>query len=514
MANKTASEHLSIVDLIDIILKKTSFEEWLERAHDDLNKARWANVQELLALASDFESQIEPEDEMLPVIDGLDQADEADPLSRFLANVALAAEVKKDGDEVAQVTISTIHAAKGLEWPIVFIPGTFQGSVPHSRADDNDEERRLLYVAMTRAKALLYMSCPLRDSQGSETTLSPFLSPRSLTPHLDKSGPSIGSDVLKSISSILRRPLPSQESIKTSSKSIEFCEDTQFPIADVDTDQSAQLSTAQIEQTVSFSKDQRGMKRQRADQDFHSAGSAKLWKTGHVTTMDRVKGWTPDAAVAGFVTAGSHHQALGQMPSAVVPPAVEDESKLMRSYKGKVDRSTRQKTLRGYLGQAEPPSDRASLPAKSGIPVVPSIGGRHPPMRTTPRPILDSGDSGISPALSNHRLGTANAMSRPRPSAQVEKHEHTFYPHFSSSPPRAKAASPEPDPPAPPPKTSAMSANLPLARPAATMHTTTVMTLGPGSNNSNKTLGVRRSMNGWSNRKGQRFVPPTRKQPE
>jgi len=53
----------------------------------------------------------------------------------------------------------------GLEWPIVFIPAVYQGSIPHSRAEDTDEERRLLYVAMTRAQALLYMSCPVKNSQ-------------------------------------------------------------------------------------------------------------------------------------------------------------------------------------------------------------------------------------------------------------------------------------------------------------------------------------------------------------
>ena len=53
----------------------------------------------------------------------------------------------------------------GLEWPVVFIPGVYQGSIPHSRAEDVDEERRLLYVAMTRAQALLYLSFPTKSSR-------------------------------------------------------------------------------------------------------------------------------------------------------------------------------------------------------------------------------------------------------------------------------------------------------------------------------------------------------------
>jgi superfamily I DNA/RNA helicase len=54
----------------------------------------------------------------------------------------------------------------GLEWPVVFIPGLYQGSIPHSKAEDTDEERRLLYVAMTRAQGLLYMSYPTKGSTG------------------------------------------------------------------------------------------------------------------------------------------------------------------------------------------------------------------------------------------------------------------------------------------------------------------------------------------------------------
>ncbi|KAF7893274.1 uncharacterized protein EAF02_000812 [Botrytis sinoallii] len=117
-------------------------------------------LKELMTQAADFQELISNgyEDESLPQIDGLKQEDASDSLSRFLANVALASEVTKEEDKThntPQVTISTIHAAKGLEWPIVFIPGAYQGSIPHSRAEDTDEERRLLYVAMTRAKALL-----------------------------------------------------------------------------------------------------------------------------------------------------------------------------------------------------------------------------------------------------------------------------------------------------------------------------------------------------------------------
>jgi DNA helicase II / ATP-dependent DNA helicase PcrA len=54
----------------------------------------------------------------------------------------------------------------GLEWPVVFIPGIYQGSIPHSKSEDVDEERRLLYVAMTRAESLLYLSLPIQNGSG------------------------------------------------------------------------------------------------------------------------------------------------------------------------------------------------------------------------------------------------------------------------------------------------------------------------------------------------------------
>lgn len=166
-------------DVLRFIIKKLSYRDYLEKTYEKDHESRWANVEELLAQASDYTLSTSEHingstDESLPQIDGLQQeqgniGEEA--LSGFLANIALATELQRDetntdGEAVlrSQVTISTIHAAKGLEWPVVFIPSAYEGSIPHSRAEDIDEERRLLYVAMTRAQALLYISCPLRNS--------------------------------------------------------------------------------------------------------------------------------------------------------------------------------------------------------------------------------------------------------------------------------------------------------------------------------------------------------------
>ena len=167
-------------ELLRIVIKKLEFGKFLEKYYENDHESRWANVEELLVQAAEFSpTSINlhgPEHEdMLPQIEGLEQAKSnsaEEALSRFLANVALATELQRvdpntEGDiqPIMQVTISTIHAAKGLEWPVVFIPSAYDGSIPHSRAEDTDEERRLLYVAMTRAQALLYLSCPVRNSQ-------------------------------------------------------------------------------------------------------------------------------------------------------------------------------------------------------------------------------------------------------------------------------------------------------------------------------------------------------------
>lgn len=174
-------------DVLKYIIKKIGYRVYLERNHGLDHESRWANVEELMVQASDYDlSASEHSDwdtiDMLPQIEGLEQAKGnagKEALSKFLANIMLATELQKEetraeGEVVmqSQVTISTIHAAKGLEWPVVFIPSAYGGSIPHSRAEDTDEERRLLYVAMTRAQALLNISCPMKNPQRGESVSS------------------------------------------------------------------------------------------------------------------------------------------------------------------------------------------------------------------------------------------------------------------------------------------------------------------------------------------------------
>ncbi|CAN3376734.1 hypothetical protein DIURU_001518 [Diutina rugosa] len=81
-----------------------------------------------------------------------------DFLTQFLDSIGLYMMAEED-EKQPKVTITTIHGAKGLEWPVVFIPGIVDGSFPrHSNAEELDEEQRCFYVALTRAKSLLYLS--------------------------------------------------------------------------------------------------------------------------------------------------------------------------------------------------------------------------------------------------------------------------------------------------------------------------------------------------------------------
>lgn len=205
-------------NLLQLFIDKLSFREYLKRAYQLDEENRWANVQELLSQADDTASEVKTEqDDSLPEIKGLPQQQThlgEDALARFLANVALSTDtVSQEGEQQKErVTISTIHAAKGLEWPVVFVPAVYDGSIPHSRAEDSDEERRLLYVAMTRAQALLYLSLPLESRSGFETNrtnATPFLPDNIIASRFRPTGPRLHEGAVYQIADILRRPRPS-----------------------------------------------------------------------------------------------------------------------------------------------------------------------------------------------------------------------------------------------------------------------------------------------------------------
>lgn len=106
-------------------------------------------------------------------------AEEHNDLSSFLQEVALMTSADEKDDERDQVQLLTIHAAKGLEWPIVFVVGLEEGVLPHERSlatpEGIDEERRLCYVALTRAGEQLYLSWAAGRNRGQQLKASRFL---------------------------------------------------------------------------------------------------------------------------------------------------------------------------------------------------------------------------------------------------------------------------------------------------------------------------------------------------
>ena len=160
-----AIEELQLPELLDRIAERSGYGPEL-RANGDEELDRWANVLELRRVAEDY-SEIET-----PVA-----------LELFLENVALVGgadttQTSEDGqlvkDEQADaVTLITLHAAKGLEFSVVFIVGMDEGSLPHSRSlsrpEQLEEERRLAYVGFTRAMRRLYLIRARRRSIFGET---------------------------------------------------------------------------------------------------------------------------------------------------------------------------------------------------------------------------------------------------------------------------------------------------------------------------------------------------------
>lgn len=229
-------DECNLFDLINHVLQRISFEAHLKHTYKDNWRDRWANVEELVSQATQLAAAVandEAADDALPVVEGIEQRPDtaADLLSKFLANVALSTDVERaDGEQLDQVTISTIHAAKGLEWPVVFIPAVYDGHIPHSRAEDHDEERRLLYVGMTRAQALLYLSCPMKQSTQDDTSLSKFVSDCTIQKLFSNSGPSIGCSVIQDLAQILRRPCPAFADVEAAQNLLERIEDDQYPL--------------------------------------------------------------------------------------------------------------------------------------------------------------------------------------------------------------------------------------------------------------------------------------------
>lgn len=147
--------YLSITELTKEVLEKSGYEEDLKRQKTLEADARLENLQEFLSVTQEFDKNFERQNE-----DNADAPEEK--LTVFLNDLALLSDVDSFEEESSQVTLMTLHAAKGLEFPIVFLIGLEEGVFPLSRAlmeeAELEEERRLAYVGITRAEEALYLT--------------------------------------------------------------------------------------------------------------------------------------------------------------------------------------------------------------------------------------------------------------------------------------------------------------------------------------------------------------------
>lgn len=139
----------NVTELTEDILSMTGYRAELEKNQSLENQSRLENLDEFLTVTKQFDAQWQPDDE------------NANPFEDFLADLALVSD-QDDVDDANEVTLMTLHAAKGLEFPVVFLMGMEEGIFPLSRAqlDENEleEERRLAYVGITRAQQELYIT--------------------------------------------------------------------------------------------------------------------------------------------------------------------------------------------------------------------------------------------------------------------------------------------------------------------------------------------------------------------
>ena len=144
---------LSITEAVEAVLDKSGYLDALSMQQTLESQARIENIEEFMSVTKNFDETN---------TDGTEDETGIDRLGRFLNDLALIADTD-DGDmEAAEVTLMTLHAAKGLEFPVVFLIGMEEGVFPLSRAseepDELEEERRLAYVGITRAEEILFLT--------------------------------------------------------------------------------------------------------------------------------------------------------------------------------------------------------------------------------------------------------------------------------------------------------------------------------------------------------------------
>ncbi|NWQ42272.1 DNA helicase PcrA [Bacillus sp. EB106-08-02-XG196] len=156
-------EFLSVTELVEDILDKSGYREMLKAEKSIEAQSRLENLDELLSVTKNFED-----------------ASEDKSLVAFLTDLALVADIDSlddDGEKTDSITLMTLHSAKGLEFPVVFLIGLEEGVFPHSRSlmeeAEMEEERRLAYVGITRAEQSLFITNAQMRTLYGRTSMNP-----------------------------------------------------------------------------------------------------------------------------------------------------------------------------------------------------------------------------------------------------------------------------------------------------------------------------------------------------
>ena len=495
------ADQASLLDLINLVIKKIDLQTHLKNKYENEHEARWANVEELIAQAVDAS---DPErlkamirEDALPTIDGLEQRNmgDEDVVSLFLANIALSTSAEdkttEDGQPVQQATISTIHSAKGLEWPVVFVPACYEGSIPHSRSDDNDEERRLLYVGMTRAQAMLYMSCPIKNTQREDTTMSSFLAQAGVANFFEEHGPSISHASASSLATTLRRGAPSEEAICEGKKSVDREEDNYWPLNGE-------------EAAEELAKWDYG-KATNALPAFGTTRPASWINTSMMAVQQQQDSSSaPTTMTTGFVSVKARYEELAEQSrlNAIDKRADVRKQPVVDAPKGRKRQIEGQGSITGFFGKRQ---QQSAIPTQT-----PSVSDRSSNrFDEASRPLQDITNKGQTndsdvvlprpPFSTSYKPRTAPL--RPTTSfTSVTEPPDKGYLFLSSSPPQPESDENKLPDAVPTEEAKDAGALVGTAfKPATTFHTTSMQSLSQTAPRG-KRYGVRPSFNGWANR--------------
>ena len=163
--SELSAQEYPVASLIESVLRESGYRQQFANSDSEEDQDRLANIEELLTVAHEFDNR-----EVEPL--AAEPAPRTSPLEEFLEQAALVSDVDALDQETDRVSLMTMHAAKGLEFPVVYIVAVEENILPHERSQHEDkqmeEERRLFFVGITRAEEELRLSrAERRDFRGS-----------------------------------------------------------------------------------------------------------------------------------------------------------------------------------------------------------------------------------------------------------------------------------------------------------------------------------------------------------